>query len=146
MDCIVHRVTKSRTRLSNFHFHFKGRYALSLSVWMLLKSPTGHSYPAPLPSCGSHPRHLLSWPSFDPWVSPESQQSYTPSSLLCVFLFFVFFCLFVCLFFRDSSPPLGLGSNGWNLYIYSVPSRDLNIYPIHLMITTTVWCWHESHC
>ena len=22
MDCIVHRVTKSQTRLSNFHFHF----------------------------------------------------------------------------------------------------------------------------
>ena len=23
MDCIVHRVTKSRTRLSGFHFHFR---------------------------------------------------------------------------------------------------------------------------
>ena len=26
MDCIVHGVTKSRTRLSNFYFHFKRRY------------------------------------------------------------------------------------------------------------------------
>ena len=24
MDCIVHEVTKSRTRLSDFHFHFLG--------------------------------------------------------------------------------------------------------------------------
>ena len=26
MDCIVHGVTKSRTRLSNFYFHFKRHY------------------------------------------------------------------------------------------------------------------------
>ena len=28
MDCIVHGVTKSQTRLSDFHFHFPGRCAL----------------------------------------------------------------------------------------------------------------------
>ena len=61
------RKTDTTERLS---LSLRGRNALSLSVWMLLKSPTGHSYPAPLPSCGSHPRHLLPLPSFDPWASP----------------------------------------------------------------------------
>ena len=30
MDCIVHGVTKSQTRLSDFHFHFPGRCALMM--------------------------------------------------------------------------------------------------------------------
>ena len=32
MDCVVHGVTKSRTRLSNFHFHFQSFMILSASV------------------------------------------------------------------------------------------------------------------
>ena len=60
---------RKETRLSDFTSTL-GAGMLSPSVWMLWKSPTGHSYPAPLPSCESHPRHLLSLPSFDPWVSP----------------------------------------------------------------------------
>ena len=29
-DCIVHRVTKSRTQLSNFHFHFSDNWVLTV--------------------------------------------------------------------------------------------------------------------
>ena len=36
MDCIVHGVTKSRTRLSGFHFHFT--FGASL-VAQLVKNP-----------------------------------------------------------------------------------------------------------
>ena len=36
MDCIVHGVTKSRTRLSNFHFHFT--FGASL-IAQLAKNP-----------------------------------------------------------------------------------------------------------
>ena len=43
MDCIVHAVAKSRTRLSNFHFHFlsyikeTGLEKLKIIIRMLLK-------------------------------------------------------------------------------------------------------------
>ena len=35
-DCIVYRVTKSRTGLSNFHFHFQGTM-IPLTVWQKKK-------------------------------------------------------------------------------------------------------------
>ena len=33
MDCIVHRVTKSQTRLSDFHFHFLTHFLSENGVW-----------------------------------------------------------------------------------------------------------------
>ena len=36
-DCIVYRVTKSRTGLSNFHFHFQGTM-IPLTVWQKKKN------------------------------------------------------------------------------------------------------------
>ena len=39
MDCVVHGVTKSRTRLSNFHFHFQSFMILSASVVSVVMFP-----------------------------------------------------------------------------------------------------------
>ena len=48
MDCIVHGVPKSQTRLSNFHFHFQRNYFL---IYLLSLPPTAfrRAYPTPLP-------------------------------------------------------------------------------------------------
>ena len=75
MDCIVHGVTQSWTRLSNFHFHSQGPPAggmphLCLSLLLLSSlsslgscSPSSHS-----PSCApSVPQHL---PATDSWLPP----------------------------------------------------------------------------
>ena len=47
MDCIVHGVTKSRTRLSSFHFHFSTLIWIMWSLWMsgvwILRKPTAGS-------------------------------------------------------------------------------------------------------
>ena len=53
MDCIVHRVTRSRTRLSNFHFH--GTY-----IYTYPMAPCGFSplYDCPVPLWSHH--HILS--------------------------------------------------------------------------------------
>ena len=42
MDCIVHGVTKSRTRLSNFHFHNKGKKTEALRPFKLHSHSNDH--------------------------------------------------------------------------------------------------------
>ena len=39
MDCIVHGITKSRTQLSNFHFHFSEYIGSSLVVQLVKNLP-----------------------------------------------------------------------------------------------------------
>ena len=39
MDCVVHGVTKSRTQLSNFHFHFSAYIGASLEVQLVKNLP-----------------------------------------------------------------------------------------------------------
>ena len=41
MDCIVHGISKSRTQLSNFHFHFIRSHYLIYSDWGHLCLPPG---------------------------------------------------------------------------------------------------------
>ena len=54
MDCIVHGVTKSQTRLSDFHFYFRGKnpevdhilsefYTMTCPSWVALRS-MAHSF------------------------------------------------------------------------------------------------------
>ena len=42
MGCVLHGVTKSRTRLSDFHFHFQGSHLLSYSIVSILTN--GNDY------------------------------------------------------------------------------------------------------
>ena len=59
MDCIVHRVAKSRTRLSDFHFHFKDYSPPGSSVHGILQAGIIErvviSFPGDFPDPGIEP-------------------------------------------------------------------------------------------
>ena len=62
MDCIVHGVAKSQTRLSDFHFHFCVCVCVYISLICVCVYIYIHTYLFPLPIIFSSPS--FSWKSF----------------------------------------------------------------------------------
>ena len=67
MDCLVLGVTKSQTRLSNFHFHFFSLYSWASLVTQLVKNP---------------PAMWETWVSSLGWEDPLEKGKATHSSIL----------------------------------------------------------------
>ena len=57
MDCIVHGVAKSRTRLSDFHFHLKKKKKNRKTIGTTLRLV--HAAPLPLPGTESFPGSMV---------------------------------------------------------------------------------------
>ena len=86
MDSIVHRVVKSRTQLSNFHFHIQAvlcfmQYTSCFSRVQLCATPWTVAQQAPLSKGFSRKEYCSGWPCRspgdlpNPWVKPASLTS-----------------------------------------------------------------------
>lgn len=80
MDCIVHRVAKSRTQLSDFHFHFYGHICilrgnqLEKKAWKIRERIVITSGKRLLETTIYKPKNGMDLEALNPWLPATNDQ------------------------------------------------------------------------